>query len=164
MTGVGAAPAQGGAAGIGAALPRADGSVPCAEDPTTCSAYQNGYCNNRVELAAPTCLSGCVVDQECGAGFICVCGHDESPTNGVCRPSSCLSDLECPYGFCATYSEVCGEGGFACNSPDDDCTTNAECPSGTCSYDSSLGHRAAEFENPNMATILRRGINWAARS
>jgi len=28
---------------------------------------------------------------------------------------------------------------------------------------SSLGHRAAEFENPNMATILRRGINWAAR-
>ena len=28
---------------------------------------------------------------------------------------------------------------------------------------SSLGHRAAEFENPNMATILRRGLNWAAR-
>ncbi len=29
---------------------------------------------------------------------------------------------------------------------------------------SSLGHRAAEFENPNMSTILRRGLNWAARS
>ena len=28
---------------------------------------------------------------------------------------------------------------------------------------SSLGHRAAEFENPNMAAILRRGLNWAAR-
>ena len=28
---------------------------------------------------------------------------------------------------------------------------------------SSLGHRAAEFDNANMATILRRGINWAAR-
>jgi type 1 glutamine amidotransferase len=28
---------------------------------------------------------------------------------------------------------------------------------------SALGHRATEFENPNMATILRRGINWAAR-
>ena len=27
----------------------------------------------------------------------------------------------------------------------------------------SLGHKAAEFENPNMATILRRGLNWAAR-
>lgn len=29
---------------------------------------------------------------------------------------------------------------------------------------SSLGHRATEFENPNMATMLRRGINWAART
>ena len=28
---------------------------------------------------------------------------------------------------------------------------------------SSLGHRATEFEIPQMATILRRGINWAAR-
>ena len=28
---------------------------------------------------------------------------------------------------------------------------------------SSLGHRAKEFENVEMATILRRGINWAAR-
>ncbi len=28
---------------------------------------------------------------------------------------------------------------------------------------SSLGHRVTEFENPTMATILRRGINWAAR-
>jgi type 1 glutamine amidotransferase len=27
----------------------------------------------------------------------------------------------------------------------------------------TLGHRVTEFENPNMATILRRGINWAAR-
>ena len=28
---------------------------------------------------------------------------------------------------------------------------------------SSLGHQAREFEVPEMATILRRGINWAAR-
>jgi Uncharacterized protein conserved in bacteria len=27
----------------------------------------------------------------------------------------------------------------------------------------TLGHSVKEFENPNMATILRRGINWAAR-
>jgi type 1 glutamine amidotransferase len=27
----------------------------------------------------------------------------------------------------------------------------------------TLGHRAKEFENPSMATILRRGMNWAAR-
>jgi type 1 glutamine amidotransferase len=29
---------------------------------------------------------------------------------------------------------------------------------------SSLGHASKEFDNPNMATILRRGINWAARA
>ena len=28
---------------------------------------------------------------------------------------------------------------------------------------SSLGHQAKEFEVPEMATILRRGMNWAAR-
>jgi Uncharacterized protein conserved in bacteria len=27
----------------------------------------------------------------------------------------------------------------------------------------TLGHRAKEFENTNMATIMRRGLNWAAR-
>ena len=27
----------------------------------------------------------------------------------------------------------------------------------------TLGHRAAEFEVKEMATIVRRGINWAAR-
>jgi type 1 glutamine amidotransferase len=30
-------------------------------------------------------------------------------------------------------------------------------------FHSTLGHRASEFEVPEMATILRRGINWAAR-
>jgi type 1 glutamine amidotransferase len=29
---------------------------------------------------------------------------------------------------------------------------------------SALGHVAAEFADPNMRTILRRGLNWAARS
>jgi len=27
----------------------------------------------------------------------------------------------------------------------------------------TLGHRAAEFQVPEMATMIRRGINWAAR-
>ena len=30
-------------------------------------------------------------------------------------------------------------------------------------FHSTLGHQAKEFEVPEMATILRRGINWAAR-
>jgi type 1 glutamine amidotransferase len=28
---------------------------------------------------------------------------------------------------------------------------------------SSLGHVASEFQVPQMKTILRRGMNWAAR-
>lgn len=31
-------------------------------------------------------------------------------------------------------------------------------------FHSTLGHQVKEFEVPEMATILRRGINWAARS
>ncbi len=30
-------------------------------------------------------------------------------------------------------------------------------------FHSTLGHSVKEFENPNFATIMRRGINWAAR-
>lgn len=30
-------------------------------------------------------------------------------------------------------------------------------------FHSTLGHRAKEFENREMATIMRRGMNWAAR-
>ena len=63
-----AAPAQGGASGIAPMQPRADGTVPCAEDPTICSQYQYGYCDGAFlggEVAQlPTCQSGCVVDGE----------------------------------------------------------------------------------------------------
>lgn len=30
-------------------------------------------------------------------------------------------------------------------------------------FHSTLGHSVKEFENPNFATIMRRGLNWAAR-
>jgi hypothetical protein len=53
-----------------------------------------------------------------------------------------VSDAECGYGFCGSYSQVCGEGGFACHSPADECTTNADCMGGSCSYDSVLEQRA----------------------
>jgi type 1 glutamine amidotransferase len=29
---------------------------------------------------------------------------------------------------------------------------------------SSLGHQAKEFDVPQMKTIFRRGVNWAARN
>jgi hypothetical protein len=141
-----AAPADGGAAGIGApepALPRADGSIACAADPLLCKGYQDGFCKPSVGFGLSVCESGCVVDAECGPGAICVCGNAQSPTGGVCQRSNCTSDLDCGYGLCATYSQVCGDGAFACHTPADECTTNADC-SGTCSFDVARGHRYCE--------------------
>jgi type 1 glutamine amidotransferase len=31
-------------------------------------------------------------------------------------------------------------------------------------FHSTLGHSVTEFDVPEMATILRRGLNWAARA
>lgn len=31
-------------------------------------------------------------------------------------------------------------------------------------FHTTLGHKAGEFDRPEMATILRRGVNWAARA
>jgi hypothetical protein len=141
------APAQGGAAGITApepTLPRADGSVPCSQDPTICGSYQYGFCNGAFlggEAPVPTCESGCIVDSDCGMGAICLCGNAQSPTGGSCRRSDCITDADCDYGFCADYSEVCGEGGFACHTADDECMTNSDCMGGACSFDSALGYR-----------------------
>jgi type 1 glutamine amidotransferase len=30
-------------------------------------------------------------------------------------------------------------------------------------FHSTLGHNVTEFENPHMATVIRRGVNWAAK-
>jgi hypothetical protein len=158
-----AAPA-GGASGITApvpVLPRADGSVPCSENPAKCSVYQYGYCDGAFqggEAPLPTCQSGCVIDQECGTGAICVCGNAQSPTGGVCRPSQCISDLDCPFGYCASYSQICGNGGYACHSPADECRTNSDCQV-TCHYDAVLGHRAcsnAECGRPFLVEAQAR--------
>jgi len=161
--------AQGGDSGAG--LPRVTDYVPCSEDPSKCDAYQYGYCNSRGEVAAPGCASGCVTDQDCGAGSICLCGHDESPTGGACRVSTCTSDADCPNGTCASYAFFCGDGGFACNSAKDECLSNADCkPSGTCTLDPT-GRRVCEYgacgrpflveTRPRLAPVVSSGA-WLA--
>lgn len=141
--GAGGESSAGGASAAG--LPRVADYVPCSDDPAKCSAYEYGFCDNRGEVAAPGCASGCVTDQDCGAGNICLCGHDESPTGGVCRISNCTSDADCKSGYCASYAGFCGDGGFACNSPKDECLSNADCmPGGTCTPDET-GRRTCEY-------------------
>jgi hypothetical protein len=121
-------------------LPRADGSVPCVDDPSQCSAYLNGYCDTTFsggEAPIATCRSGCYTDLDCGDNNVCICGSSVSPTGGVCRYSNCKVDDDCAPGyFCASYEGVCGGGGFACQTADDTCVTNQDCSGfGTCSAD-----------------------------
>jgi hypothetical protein len=121
-------------------LPRADGTVPCVDDPSKCSAYLNGYCDSTFaggEAPVATCRSGCYTDLDCGENNLCVCGNPQSPTGGVCRYSNCKIDDDCAPGyFCASYEGACGGGGFACQTPDDTCVTSKDCSGfGTCSSD-----------------------------
>jgi hypothetical protein len=44
-------------------------------------------------------------------------------------------------GICASYSGLCGEGGFACATFSDECTTSADCMGGACVFNSALGYR-----------------------
>jgi hypothetical protein len=138
----GADQGSGGAGGQSDELPRTDGSVLCrdfaeggasAED--VCLQFENGYCDS-LEGQSPTCQSGCITDQDCGANALCECGHAESPTGGVCRYATCRGGEDCRNGaVCASFAGICGSGGFACFAVEDECTTNEDCLGATCTYD-----------------------------
>ena len=125
--------------------PRADGSVLCGAYPEECAQFLFGYCDGNFEFAeAPiaTCRSGCITDGDCGPGYICLCGNDESPTGGVCRVASCATDADCDSGyFCASHNGLCGPGGFACQAKKDDCRADADCSASPCYFDPTLGYR-----------------------
>lgn len=126
-----AAPA-GGSSGIGAPepqLPRAPGDVLCGDDPQNCDMYQYGYCDTVGGGAAPAvCRSGCITDEECGQGQLCLCGDSRSPTSGVCHyTDDCRTDADCESGFCAPYNLGCGNPRFACLQPNDECSSDADC-------------------------------------
>lgn len=119
--------------------PRADGSVDCGsynvggysgvED---CSQFELGYCTN--DDLGSVCESGCVQDEDCGAGAICECGHPESPSGGICIDADdCSTSADCTPGyFCAIYGNGggCGYHAFACMKPEDECWTNDDCKDG----------------------------------
>lgn len=148
----GGAPA-GGAWGDDAPVkPRADGSVGCgpfgaAGDAGTdvCSQFELGYCASSGQV--PVCLSGCYADADCGLGAICECGHPESPSNGVCRAArDCATDSDCRPGyFCASYSGGCGERGYACFAPDDECRSDQDCDGGYCAFSPNDQHRVCQY-------------------
>ena len=89
-----------------------------------------GHCapvdvNGRVYVG---CFAGCINDEQCRAGEICVCGDPV----GQCKIAKCTSDADCasPDLFCASHvlSPGCPHIAFACQSYDDACAVDADCP------------------------------------
>jgi hypothetical protein len=101
--------------------------VLCAEDPSACDAYQYGYC--RQYRLGKACYSGCVTDQDCGSGAVCLCDDPASPTGGRCHPSGCVTDQDCQPGYtCASHRGPCDETvPYACQKPEDTCEVDADC-------------------------------------
>ena len=112
-----------------------------------CSQFDLGYCDpdSNPSQGSSICRSGCYVDDDCGPGFICECGHAESPSGGACVDAACQVDADCgPDNFCASFSDVCGGAGFACLSPFDECRGARDCDNAPCFFDGS--HRICDDE------------------
>lgn len=129
--------AEGGAAGEGGVgraepsnLPRVSPNtevISCSDDPTACAPFQHGYC--RQYRLGRACYSGCVTDQDCGPGAICLCDDPASPTGGQCHRSSCGTDQDCQPGYtCASHPGGCDDGmAYACQKPTDTCEGQSDC-------------------------------------
>lgn len=101
-----------------------------------CTARPYGHCEETRAAFGAACYYGCSVDEDCGAGEICVCG----PKAGVCSQADCVTDADCGDGVCAGNS-LAHVGGavcdavvaapyrFACQTSEDECTGNDDCGS-----------------------------------
>ena len=89
-------------------------------------------------VAAPgnvtcSCAPSCVNDADCGPDSLCQCGDPIS----FCRQALCHSDADCDGGALCMDSQIegCGERGFACQSPLDECLSSLDCAGGVqCIY------------------------------
>lgn len=138
-----AARGAGGAEGGAGQLPRVEGHVSCFHNEDACRAFELGYCDEDTGGggAPAICKSGCVTDEDCGVGYICLCGGP-SPTGGKCHQSDCTTDADCGPGFlCASYGVACGYAGFSCQRASDECAKDDDC-SGYCGFNGE--HRACD--------------------
>jgi hypothetical protein len=123
-------------------------SVPRAEEfegPDTSECRQDsdcpgplGYCTQVPQLGFKTvCKNGCLSDDDCASGNICVCGDPI----GVCSPASCTTDADCPGSAClGTPVEIACESAlaFSCARDSDRCRRNSDCFPQMCSIRDGL--------------------------
>lgn len=84
------------------------GAEACRKD-SDCQQGLNGYCHRRGLEPGCSCDYGCVNDEQCGPGRVCVCSNPV----GVCVESECDEKTECP-AVCATYLKDGGYAAMAC--------------------------------------------------
>lgn len=99
----------------------------CQQD-ADCAEKPNGACQPGFDDENCYCEYGCRVDEDCEAGFVCVCGDPV----GECRPATCTVDEDCEEGVCASVdlSPYCDDVNFVCQSADDQCASALDCPAG----------------------------------
>jgi hypothetical protein len=117
-------------------LPRANVEPPppfnneCTSD-QDCTAKRHGICTpgGGPDGVALACQYGCMTDDECDPGSLCLCGTDI----GYCTAAECSTDAECGQGsLCAAYWVKCHhQVGFACQNPADTCLDDSNCSSGS---------------------------------
>ncbi|HEX6278029.1 MAG TPA: hypothetical protein VFZ53_33525 [Polyangiaceae bacterium] len=106
-----------------------DSSVDGCEYDTDCTESADGpyaHCGPRAGGVARTCVEGCVDDEGCGAGELCLCGEPV----GRCVPASCTKGTDCATGFdCAAFDSApgCFSTEFACQTPNDTCASAGDC-------------------------------------
>jgi hypothetical protein len=106
------------------------GATPACRQDSDCNAAPHGRCDMPSEYGVFNvglrCTYGCVLDADCLAGQVCLCGDPV----GQCVQASCATDADCATGqLCADYIRNPGCGGiaFACQTPLDECAAQSDC-------------------------------------
>jgi hypothetical protein len=108
-----------------------DAGITCTTDADCAGPY--GYCSLHPPQAMWTirgtyCQNGCVRDEDCEAGSVCICGDPV----GTCVAATCTTDADCGDLLCTSVPGrgPCGDtfnGSFACQTRRDTCRGMADC-------------------------------------
>jgi hypothetical protein len=107
----------------------------CTKD-TECTQRAHGACVWRVDQLegdeAFVCEYGCLTDNDCAEGTVCVCGD----FIGACMQAECTSDADCPDDLlCSEWGPegVCdfyGDSLLQCQTSKDECAVRSDCDQG----------------------------------
>jgi hypothetical protein len=119
------------------------GVIECRQD-RDCTNGAHGRCElSEQALPLPFCQYGCVIDAECAAGQVCVCGDPV----GRCETAHCTSNADCGDGFaCLQWQgDACPGYDVSCETSRDQCRTDEDCNPGQSCYLEDDGRHLCAF-------------------